>query len=77
MRKIHIEARNEREYRVHNLPRNEGVWIQVENFDVYLKRTDEGLAVDVFDFDVEGREDALATTYVFDSDTMSFQEEEL
>lgn len=71
---IHIEQRNAYEYQVHNLPRNEGVYVQVENFDVLLKRTDEGLVVDVFDMDDDAREDTIATTYAFDSDTRSFMD---
>lgn len=65
---IRIEQKNQYEYQVHNLPRNEGVWIRVENFDVQLKRTDEGLAVDIFGFHDEQREESLASTYAFDSE---------
>lgn len=76
MDRIFIEAHNEQEYQVHNLPRNEGVWVQIENFDVYLRRTDDGLVVDVFDFDDDVREDTIATTYAFDCETQSFREDE-
>ena len=74
--KIEIEQREEHEYQVHNLPRNEAIWLQIENFDLHIKRTDEGLAVDIFDTDDLDRSESLSGTYAFDSDTASFGEEE-
>ena len=38
--------------------------ITVNNFDVYLVKTDEGLVVDIFD--PQNDDDTLATTYAFD-----------
>lgn len=75
MNAIHIEQRTEYEYQVHNLKRNENVWIQIENFDIKLKRTDEGLVVDVFDMDDELREEPISTLHAFDEETKLFQGE--
>ncbi len=72
---IHIEQRNEYEYQVHNLPRNEGIWIQVKNFDVRILRTDEGIVLEAFDVDALIREEPLSSAYAFDNDTASFQVE--
>lgn len=43
----------------------ESAWIGVDQFSVYLKRTDEGIVVDLF---ARGREmeDAIAGTYAFE-----------
>lgn len=71
---INIEQHNEFKYQVHNLPRSVAIWIQVENFDLQIKRTDEGIVVDIFDMDDEDRGESLASTYAFDTDTMSYQE---
>lgn len=73
---IHIEQRGECEYQVHNLSRGEGVWIQVENFDVKLRRTDTGLIVDVYDFDSIDKLEPLKSLEVDDELTASFRPEE-
>lgn len=46
---------------------SESVWITVKGFSVYLKKTDEGLVVDVH---AAGREneDSIAGTYAYDSE---------
>lgn len=65
-----IEQKNEYEYVVQGLPRNESVWLQVGNFDVQLKRTDEGIVVEIFDFHDDQREESMASTYAYDSETI-------
>lgn len=71
---IHIEQKNEFEYQVHNLLRNQAIWLQVENVDFYIKRTDEGIIIDAYDFDGE-RDESIDSLQVFDTDTKSFQGE--
>ena len=72
---VHIEQKNESEYQVHNLPRNQGIWVQVENFDIQIKRTDEGIVLDIYDMDDEERSGSIGYAYAFDSETRSFQED--
>ena len=72
---VFIERRSEFEYQVVNLPRNEAMWIQVENFDLQVKRTDEGIVVDLYDFDDQDRFESLASLSAFDSDTISMNVE--
>lgn len=43
-------------------PRGRSVWIGVENLSVYIKRDDEGVAVDLYARGAEDR-DSLAATY--------------
>jgi len=40
------------------------VWITVKNISIYLKRTDEGVVIDLFPILREG-EDCIATTFAF------------
>lgn len=72
---ITIEHRNSNEYTLHNLPRNDGIWLRVENFDVNIKRTDEGLVVDLYDASDEADGDPMGSAYAFDADTMAHLEE--
>lgn len=74
MAAISISAKNPNEYTVENLPRGEGIWLRVENFDVKVKRTDEGLVIDVYDASDEINGDAIASAYAFDTDTLAYQE---
>lgn len=67
---------NPYEFQLTGVPRNEGVWVRVENFDVLLKRTDVGIVVSVFDYDDEQREEALAECWAVDGDTAAYQERE-
>ena len=53
-------------------PDGDGFWITVGNASVYLKRTDEGLVVDIYPLEQESTE-AVASCYAFDSE---LQEEE-
>lgn len=50
-----------------NLERNQSVWLGVADASLYIKRTDEGIVVDIY---AKGAEDGecLASTYVFDSE---------
>lgn len=64
-----ITQQESHEFTCEGLPRNEAVWLRVDNFDVQIKRTDEGLVIDVFDYADEAREESLASTYAFDCDT--------
>lgn len=74
---IHITPQqdDEHDFQVHNLPRNEAIWLQVENFDLYIKRTDEGIVVDIYDADIEAPLESLNSAHAFDADTISFQGE--
>lgn len=45
----------------------ESVWVTVNNLSVYIKRTDEGVVVDIFPLNREDGE-SLASTYAFDSE---------
>lgn len=64
-------------FQLHNLERNEAVHLQVENFEVRIKRTDEGVILTVFDIDIDdGNDDGLASCHAFDNDTVSYQEGE-
>lgn len=70
---VFIEQRTAFEFQVHNLLRNEDIYLQVENFDVRIKRTDVGIVVEIYDMDDPYREEALSSTFAFDTDTESFQ----
>lgn len=48
-------------------PDSDGFWITAGNASVYLKRTDEGLVVDVYPLNRE-MEESVASTYAFDSE---------
>lgn len=43
------------------------VWITVDRFSVYLKRTDDGVLVDIYPLDDETSQ-PVASTYALDSD---------
>ena len=45
-------------------PERPSVWITVDRFSVYVRRTDEGVVVDIYQKDRE-MEDAVAGTYAF------------
>lgn len=63
-------------FQAHNLPCNETLMLEIENFEIGIRRTDEGIVVDIFDMDEEVRESsvALASTHAFNSDTLSYQD---
>lgn len=52
----------------------ESTWIGVKDFSVYIKKTDEGVVVDIY---AKGYEDceALTSTYAFDSEAEELREE--
>lgn len=52
----------------------ESTWIGVKDFSIYIKKTDEGVVVDVY---ARGYEDceALTSTYAFDADAEELREE--
>lgn len=52
---------------VANLAKNEALWLTVANASLHIKRTDEGIVVDIWP---KGREDQepVASTYAFDSE---------
>lgn len=50
-------------------------WITVKNLSVYLKRTDEGVVVDIFVLGYEA-EDPLASTYAFFNEAENIHEQE-
>lgn len=53
----------------------ESTWISVKDFSIYIKKTDEGVVVDVY---ARGYEDcnSIASTYAFDSEAKEMQEED-
>lgn len=57
------------------VPGAETTWITVDHFSVYIKRTSEGVAVDIY---AKGFEDcnALAECYALHEDVEEIQEEE-
>ena len=56
-------------------PNTDCTWVGVKNFSVYIKKTDEGVSVDIY---ARGAEDcdALAGCYAFDADAISVIEEQ-
>lgn len=46
-------------------PARSNVWITVGNISVYVKRTDEGVVVDLFPLGHENDDPSLATAYAF------------
>ena len=48
-------------------PEQQSVWITVDNFSVYVHRTDEGLVVDLFKLGNE-MDVAIASTYAFNTE---------
>lgn len=70
-----IFRRSDFEFEARKLDRNSSIWLQIENFDLSLKRTDEGLVVDVYAHGDHEQSDTIATTYAFDSDTRLVDQE--
>jgi len=54
----------------------DSVWITVDKFSVYVRRTDEGIAVDIFALCHEN-EEALASTYAFTEEALDRITEDL
>lgn len=75
MSEISISKLEHHEFTIDNLPRGEGISLRVENFDVRITRTDEGVVVDVYDANDELNGDTLASAYAFDAETLSDQED--
>jgi hypothetical protein len=48
-----------------NIEKNESVWLTVGKHSLYIKRTDEGVVVDIFMVGSED-EEAITSTYAFD-----------
>lgn len=69
-----IQETGDCEAEVLNLERNDAVSVTVENFKIYIKRTDEGIVVDIQDVDLIDGE-CLASICAFDSDTATYREE--
>lgn len=51
-----------------------GIWLTVKKMSVHVFRTDEGVAADIYALGHE-MDDALASTYVFDSEAEDATEE--
>lgn len=68
-----IPGRSNFEYEAVGLPKNESVWIKVGEFDVSIELTDEGIALDVFDYDDVDREESMASCYAFQADRPSVE----
>lgn len=73
MADIEITQMDRYEFICRNLPRNEAIDLTIENFDLHIKRTDEGIVVDIFDTLDEERVDSMGSTYAFDNDTQGGQ----
>jgi hypothetical protein len=73
---VFISVKSDQQFQVQNLERNESIWLQVENFDLYIKRTDEGIVVDIYDVDCESRLESLNSAHALDADTASFREDD-
>lgn len=54
--------------------RADSTWIGVKDFSIYIKKTDEGVVVDIYARDFEDC-DCLASTYAFDSEAEEMREE--
>jgi len=56
-------------------PNAETTWVGVKQFSVYIKKTPEGVSVDIY---ARGSEDcdALASCYAFDNDAIFMQEQQ-
>jgi hypothetical protein len=52
----------------------DSTWIGVKDFSIYIKKTDEGVVVDIYARDFEDC-DCLASTYAFDSEAEEMREE--
>lgn len=54
--------------------RADSTWIGVKDFSIYIKKTDEGVVVDIY---ARGYEDceSLASTYAFDAEAEEMREE--
>lgn len=51
----------------------ESTWVSTKDFSVYIKKTDEGVVVDIYAADCEDC-NALASCYAFDADAAFMQE---
>ena len=53
----------------------DSTWISVKDFSIYIKKTDEGVVVDIY---ARGYEDcnSIASTYAFDTEAEEVREEE-
>jgi hypothetical protein len=47
----------------------ESTWVRAKDFSVYIKKTDDGIVVDIYAVDCEDC-DALASCYAFDADAV-------
>lgn len=56
-------------------PEEHSVWITVDNFSVYVCRTDEGVVADIYALGHED-EDSLAGTYAFTQEALDLIEED-
>jgi hypothetical protein len=54
--------------------RADSTWIGVKDFSIYIKKTDEGVVVDIYARNFEDC-DCLASTYAFDSETEEMRKE--
>lgn len=64
-----IKQSDHGEFSLAGLARNESVWLRVENFDLSIKRTDEGIVVNVHTFTEDkdyGDETFLAGCWAMD-----------
>lgn len=53
----------------------DSTWITVKDFSVYIKKTDEGVVVDIYALGYEDCE-ALTSTYAYDSEAEEMREEQ-
>jgi hypothetical protein len=71
-RRVLIAEKGPAEYTLR--PDVDSVWITVDKFSVYVRRTDEGVVVDIFALDHEN-EEALASTYAFTQEALDAMED--
>lgn len=53
----------------------DSTWITVKDFSVYIKKTDEGVVVDIYALGYEDCE-SLTSTYAYDSEAEEMREEQ-
>jgi hypothetical protein len=71
-RRVLIAEKGPAEYKLR--PDVDSVWITVDKFSVYVRRTDEGVVVDIYPLDREN-EEAIAGTYAFTEEALDDMED--
>jgi hypothetical protein len=69
-----IATRDAHHFEVEDLPRNEAIWLDVKPFSLYIKRTDEGIVVDIHPERESADGECIASTCAFDADALPDEE---